>query len=212
MNVAKICKRCGLTFPLETEFHKDKSSKDGHCSYCKSCAKDKANDWHVNNRDRALEYSREYRLKNPDIVKAGIKQHYFANRDIYLQRVKKWSDENRERKYINNDNYEIHRRKILESIKGRYGCLFCEGLDDLEFHHIDKKTKLFNIGRNPRNFQLTVKEIRKCIILCKKHHAALSSTERATGKIYWKRYPENFNLAEYHSNLDNIIIEIQSGD
>jgi hypothetical protein len=204
----KICKRCGLSLSLEDGFHKDSGSKDGHSTYCKSCAKIKAKEWHNKNRARALENIRNYRLKNPDLVKAGIKKYYLSNRDICIRRSIDWTIANREQKYVNNDNYEIRRREILEEVKQQYGCLFCEGINDLEFHHVEGKTKLFNIGRNPRNFNLTINEIRKCIILCKTHHSSLSGYERSLGSVDWRQYPKGFDLVKYHSNLDNIIKNI----
>ena len=66
----KKCPKCGIEKPL-TEFHKDKSKKDGLKCHCKQCCrkyknenKDRDNkrsaEWYVKNKDRAKKRSAEY--------------------------------------------------------------------------------------------------------------------------------------------------------
>jgi hypothetical protein len=55
-----------------------------------------------------------------------------------------------------------------QCINCKYSRCFCS----LDFHHIDKATKKFAISRtNSINVQACIKEVKKCIILCKNCHA-----------------------------------------
>lgn len=75
MEETKTCSQCSKTKPL-SEFSKRASSKDGHTSYCKACAR---------------EYSRHYRAENREREKARHLQYYAGHkeqdRDWHLQNL-----------------------------------------------------------------------------------------------------------------------------
>lgn len=58
----KRCKRCGQEKDL-SEFHKDKSKKDGHKSICKSCLSRKKKKHKVSNIDKNIKQNIRYCLK-----------------------------------------------------------------------------------------------------------------------------------------------------
>ena len=63
----KICSSCESELPVTSDhFHKRKASKDGFMSICKSCNKQKVRKHKKENRDKHLEYCRDWREKNPE--------------------------------------------------------------------------------------------------------------------------------------------------
>lgn len=61
----KTCSYCGQSKPL-SEFHKDKSRKDGLQYRCKICDRPKNKRWQQNNREKELFRNRCWRQANPD--------------------------------------------------------------------------------------------------------------------------------------------------
>ncbi len=80
------------------------------------------------------------------------------------------------RRCRNDNNFERRRgikRKLIKEAGGK--CIKC-GYDKcagvLEFHHLDPKTKSFNIGKAGNSMSLfrLLEEIKKCILLCANCH------------------------------------------
>lgn len=71
----KICKKCGRELPI-SEFHKNKSKKDGYSSWCKECNK---------------EHEKKRRADNPKY----FKQWYEENREASLERMKEYNKQYR---------------------------------------------------------------------------------------------------------------------
>ena len=74
---SKLCNKCYKEKEL-TAFHKNRSSKDGHQTFCSAC-KSKSD--------------REYREKNKDSLKVKKSEYYYRNREAILVKSKKWWDE-----------------------------------------------------------------------------------------------------------------------
>ena len=66
---SKICSRCGQEKSL-SEYHRDKSKKDGHVSTCKECR----SEYKKNNSDIRV-YNRHYKARNRKTVAAYQKQY-----------------------------------------------------------------------------------------------------------------------------------------
>lgn len=72
------------------------------------------------------------------------------------------------------DYMRARRARIKQEMRNLLGgiCVVCGVYDGLEFDHVDRTTKLFNIsGRGldkPRDVLLA--EVQKCQLLCKPHH------------------------------------------
>jgi len=93
----KKCTKCGVEKPL-TEFHNNKSGKDGKLAQCKACKAEYREQHYSNpdnvkirregqkkyredNKDLVRERNRKYKEKNPDKVSAWAKKHYASHRD-----------------------------------------------------------------------------------------------------------------------------------
>jgi hypothetical protein len=99
----KKCTRCGEVKD-ESEFSKNKSSKDGLEPACKVCRKAR----YQQNKDEMLAYQKAYYQQNKDKVSAYHAQHYEQNKDkakAYYQQNKekllaqgaKWRAENKDK-------------------------------------------------------------------------------------------------------------------
>jgi len=65
-------------------------------------------------------------------------------------------------------------------------CVHC-GASEVEWHHVDKSTKLFNVGEY-RSYSIKTiqQELDKCICLCRTCHAAVHREEKsAQAKRQW---------------------------
>ena len=68
----KKCSKCAI-ISLKSNFHKNKSMKDGFQQYCKSCIKK----YYLENRDRLLDKHKCYNKENRD----RIKEYQMKNQD-----------------------------------------------------------------------------------------------------------------------------------
>jgi len=86
------------------------------------------------------------------------RNHYLENKQYYLKKARK---------------YDRKIKNFYESLKNQKFCKVCKESDYrcLEFHHIDPKTKKFNISCYKGHSRKTLlEEIEKCIVLCSNCH------------------------------------------
>lgn len=66
-------------------------------------------------------------------------------------------------------------------------CEVCGGTKDLEFHHKDRNIKRYVISRMfSSSMVLLIEELKKCQLLCDKHHNWETKKE-LTGRIPWNK-------------------------
>jgi|TARA_R110000823_G_scaffold260861_2_gene381585 hypothetical protein len=103
---------------------------------------------------------------------------------------KKLKERCRKYKSIRSNYFKIKYYKIVNRFKLKTGCSFCsykKCSEALQFHHIDKNTKLFGISdKLSKKHNLSYKkwkeiknEIKKCIVLCANCHAEETYRERS---------------------------------
>jgi hypothetical protein len=75
------------------------------------------------------------------------------------------------------DRRAKRKQDIIEILGGE--CTSCQSRSDLEIDHIDKSSKLFQLsGRGlDKNWQLILKEIKKCQLLCSSCHMHKNKSE-----------------------------------
>jgi len=91
----KVCTSCRAEKPF-SDFHNDKTKKDGKVSRCIPCTrayrasyykinsehlKQASRDWHAGNKDRAKARSRQYYLDNIETFREYRKAKYWSDRD-----------------------------------------------------------------------------------------------------------------------------------
>lgn len=81
----KHCSRCKTDKP-ESEFHKNRATKDGLYGFCKPCSVKAAQEWQKKNPERAKKSAREYRKNNKEKVAKRTREYRKKN----IEKVRKW--------------------------------------------------------------------------------------------------------------------------
>jgi len=121
----KTCSKCKIVKHID-DFHKDKSSKDGHKYKCKECTKigkyelnklyrlnnkeilrEKSIIYRENNVEKLKERSKNYYSKNKNIIKEKSKNYYSNNKEKKIEYQKKYQQNNKEKR----NTYLANRRK-----------------------------------------------------------------------------------------------------
>ncbi|MEX0755880.1 MAG: hypothetical protein WD739_09460 [Actinomycetota bacterium] len=72
--------------------------------------------------------------------------------------------------------YERRKADAVAYLGGR--CAVCGTTESLEFDHVDPTTKAFGISANlSRRWTMVLVELKKCQLLCKRHHHDKSASE-----------------------------------
>ena len=78
-------------------------------------------------------------------------------------------------KQINNKERRIRKEKLVKMLGGKcVKCGYKKSLVALSFHHLDPKTKLFDLSHNGNllhSWDEVVREAKKCELLCLNCHA-----------------------------------------
>lgn len=92
----KVCSKCGVEKEL-SEFHKDKSKKDGVATQCKLCKNAVKNVYRKNNKNKINSYAKIYRNLNKE-------------------RINKWRRDNRDSIRVNErENRRIYKKAKLKT-------------------------------------------------------------------------------------------------
>jgi hypothetical protein len=83
----KKCSCCKTEKQL-TDFHKNKTQKDGYKNQCKICVKI------YKNTNRINEYNKNYFIENKETLLTKNKEYYNKNKKEILQNNKRWREEN----------------------------------------------------------------------------------------------------------------------
>ena len=134
MIIEKKCSRCGETLAV-ANFYKDKNTKTGYSSYCKTCKslfdrkdRDKhaekrkvaSKKWRENNADLKKAKAKEYRLNNLERIRAKDLEYYAANAEKVRQRSVIWRRENKERFTATVNNWRSQNKDRLRKIRRRW--------------------------------------------------------------------------------------------
>lgn len=89
----KTCGRCRKEHPVE-RFSRNRSTKDGLSSWCRSCVSGYGKKWHASNREKANATSAAWYAANRARVSAESKAKYAANPEHYKDKAKRYATEN----------------------------------------------------------------------------------------------------------------------
>lgn len=154
MTTLKKCTKCGEEKPATTEwFRKDKRKRSGICGTCKACSR---------------EYLRKYYQVNKAQAKSSLAKYYNKNKITFIQRSKKWREENIDRyrylarmsqakmRELDPERFRKNRTKCQRSavdelkdwyIKGQLGQRFRLRFDKIPQQLIDIKRKQIQLKR-----------------------------------------------------------------
>lgn len=91
-NAPELVKTCPKCLKQTSNFHKDKSRKDGVCYQCRDCVKA----YHFATREIRSECARQWQRLNPEKVKENTKRWRAAHPEQHKAMVKKRYHENKE--------------------------------------------------------------------------------------------------------------------
>lgn len=137
-------------------------------------------------RQKQIEYSRKYREEHPEWAKMSQERYRSdpVNREKARVKSEKWRSDFPEKHILSHkESYEKARVKIhtqlyvkkkqcVDLLGGKCECCGTDNLVVLQFHHIDLKTKSFEIGKEIRllSMDILLEEIVKCQLLCANCH------------------------------------------
>lgn len=92
----KKCYRCQKIKPF-SEFYKNKAKKDGLTSACKRCSNEIGREGYLNNREKRLEYVKQYQLDNRKKCLKYLKQYQLDNKESINKRQREYYKNNHEK-------------------------------------------------------------------------------------------------------------------
>ena len=131
-------------------------------------------------KEKRREWYKKYKEKNGDRIKEKRKLRYEKNKEKSKLSSYKWRKDNKNRW----DNYirpylKTYRNKYSDwwiEYKSTLKCCRCDESrpECLDFHHLDPSIKEKHVAairpRGPNGIARTLKEIKKCIVLCANCH------------------------------------------
>lgn len=118
----KRCTKCGQEFPATLEFfYKWSYSCDGLTGQCKSCARERVNQWRKNNPQKAKEMAHRSRQNNKEKIAKRQKRYNETHREQAAERSHRWNERNpgkaneRARQW-----YQDHREYVISKTQQHY--------------------------------------------------------------------------------------------
>lgn len=207
----RLCKKCNNDLPLTIEFFTPrKADKTGFSLYCKECK----------NREKREQRLEKRKISNKGGIIPGVEgkrctickniypctNDYFGKHKGNKSGLDTFCKECRRNKNLNNfykasDKWKAthkktrdeKQRKINEIKEQSNGCSRCneKRIYLLDFHHLDSSQKDFQISNgSSKGWNNILKEIQKCILLCKNCHCEFHYFEKQN-KITIEDYLKN---------------------
>lgn len=195
----RLCRKCNEDLPLTLEyFTTRKTDKQGFSRYCKKCINKEKQEKRLEKRKIS---NKGGLIPNIEGKKCTIcKNIYPCNNDYFGKHkgnksgLDSYCKECRRKKNLTNfykasDKWKnTHKKtvqekqqKIKEIKEQSCGCLKCneKRIHLLDFHHLDPTQKNFQISQGEsKGWSRIIKEIEKCILLCKNCHADFHYQEK----------------------------------
>ena len=150
-------------------------------SVCKVCHNASHKKYYEENKEKVQAANTKYRDANLEKVKAKAKIYYTNNRANIYKNIKKYRENNlevcKQRIATKTAEYKERWMVILRSM-GMLHCARCgydKHYEALDYHHIDPKTKIWNISHITKEppTKEKVAELDKVICLCANCHREL---------------------------------------
>lgn len=115
------CNKCGQSFPRTPEYwHKDKTLSEGLRYICKTCANDRAKDWHNDNIDYAHKQARQRYQDNIDERRAQAREYYWQDPDKSRQQKRDDYQRHRLERDAYNREWAARNPERIKAIKKAY--------------------------------------------------------------------------------------------
>ncbi len=117
--MVKVCSKCKIEKEY-FEFHKNKTSKDGLRSGCKSCREEQLKKYYQYNKERINEFHKRYYQSNKESIKKSSKQYREANKERIKEHQKKYYQSNKESIKKNSKQYYKSNKERINEYKKQY--------------------------------------------------------------------------------------------
>lgn len=142
--------------------------------------------------------------KNYEQKKEIEKQRYWENKEYRNQYSRQYSKQNREK--INESTRELkHKKKefLIQYLGGK--CSGCDSTENLQFDHIDRKTKSFTIGKSfGRKLSDLIEEANKCQLLCKSCHQLKTTINHDMHSL-----ADGYSVLNVVKNGDEVVVTLK---
>ena len=130
------------------------------------------------NREKRNEQNKKWYKKNKEQKSECSKKYYKLNKEKIGECNRKYNEENKEQIREQKREHRDERKSYcIEYLGGK--CVKCGTTERLEFDHIDRTTKKYNITRKvDRTFDILKEELDKCQLLCYDCHKVKTKSER----------------------------------
>ena len=138
--------------------------------------------WYQLNKEKRLEQIRKYDEKNKEKRAEYDKKYREENRENRIEYEREYREENRERiDTLSKELAKKYRKEkkaiCLEYLGGK--CVKCGSTERLEFDHIKREEKKYDITpKLTSNFDILKEELDKCQLLCYDCHKIKTKSER----------------------------------
>lgn len=123
----KRCPKCGETKKL-LDFHRDRSRKNGRCSWCKSCTIARERKNYAENREEETARKRKHYVENRKEEAARNYKYYVGNRTEVIARVRRWKKENPEKVTAQKREYRKSHKEEIAAYDREYRAMHVEEL------------------------------------------------------------------------------------
>ena len=156
------------------------------------------------NKDKVNEYQREYRKKHPEIKREADRRYHNKNKEANNERCRNYYQEHKEESRIYQKEYRRKRRiECKEYLGGK--CVGCGTTERLEFDHIDRNLKEYDVGKRVSNsFAYLKPELDKCQLLCYDCHIVKSTINHDREKL-----AEGYRVSSVDNMGDKIIVILE---
>ena len=127
--IQKRCSKCGKVKPV-TEFYKNRTSKDGLRFWCKECCRQYDRESYKKNREKRLNYVKNYYKQHRENILRYNRERYWKNREKILAEQR--------RKVLTTSNNQF---RELDKRPWTGYCELCgrSNIKQLSYHHWDDK-------------------------------------------------------------------------
>lgn len=135
--IKKECSKCGEIKTVDC-FHKNNQTIDGFRCFCKNCTNKSNRQSYENNKDKRVEYSKQYRTKNKDKIVEWVKQWRENNKDkvkeyrhqLYINNKSKVAEQSKQYYKNNKDKRNDYQKQYRENNKDK--------IADYRKHYLEK--------------------------------------------------------------------------
>ena len=136
----KTCSKC-TTDKAVSEFHRNKTAKDGLHNWCKVCCKQYRKKYYRQNMQTFKAKAKKYKKDNPDKVKVWKHKEYTDNKS-------RWADYNANRRAAIADQFVEDVRRDVVYDRDRGVCHICNKPVSREKFHVDHVIPISKSGEH----------------------------------------------------------------